>query len=103
MKRFPSEFRLAFKIFIFILWQIRHFCHFLKNHVLSFLLMYCLCFIKGSHLLIFENVICIILKVPPIRILLSIRSLNGKIRLSEGHPRFLSLFPFVNRQIKSIV
>ena len=26
-----------------------------------------------------------------------------KIALSEGHPRFLSNFPFVNLQIKSIV
>ena len=28
---------------------------------------------------------------------------NGKNRLSEGHLRFLSNFPFVNPQIKSIV
>ena len=28
---------------------------------------------------------------------------NGKNRLSEGHLRFLSTFPFVNLQIKSIV
>ena len=30
-------------------------------------------------------------------------SRNGKNRLSEGHLRFLSKFPFVNLQIKSIV
>ena len=27
---------------------------------------------------------------------------NGKNRLSEGHPRFVSIFPSVNRQIKSV-
>ena len=30
-------------------------------------------------------------------------SLNGKDRLSEGHLRFLSNFPFVNLQINSII
>ena len=45
---------------------------------------------------LFDNVICITLKVPSIRIFLSIESLNGKSPLSEGHPRFLSIFPFVN-------
>ena len=51
----------------------------------------------------FDNVIRIILQVPSIRIILSIGSINGKIRLSEVHPRFLSNVPFVNLQIKSMV
>ena len=55
-----------------------------------------------SDLFIFDNVIRITLKVPSIRILLSIGSLNGKNRLSEGHPIVLSNFPFVNLQIKSM-
>ena len=55
-----------------------------------------------SDILIFYSVIRITLKVPSIRILLSIGSLNGKNRLSEGHPRFLSNFPVVNLQMKSI-
>ena len=56
-----------------------------------------------NDLFIFYNIIRITLKVSLIRIILSIGSLNGKNRLSEGHPRFLSNFPFVNLQIKSIV
>ena len=56
-----------------------------------------------SDLFIFDNVICITLKVPSIRILLSIQSLNGKNRLLAGHPELLSNFPFVDLQIKSIV
>ena len=50
-----------------------------------------------------DNVIRFTLKVPSIRIFLSIGSLYGKNFLSEGHPRFLSNFPFVNLQIDSIV
>ena len=46
-----------------------------------------------SDLFIFDNVIPIILKVPSIRFFLSIGSLNDKNCLSEGHPRFLSIFP----------
>ena len=54
-----------------------------------------------SDLFILNNEIRITLKVPLIRIHLSIGSLNGKNRLSEGHPIFLlSNFPFVNLQIK---
>ena len=49
-----------------------------------------------SDLFIFDNVIRITLKIPSIRILLSIGNLNGKNRLSEG-------YPLVNLQIKSIV
>ena len=56
-----------------------------------------------SGLFMFDNVIRITLKVLSIRILLSIGSLNGKHRLSEGHPRFLLNFLFVNLQIKLIV
>ena len=58
-----------------------------------------------SDMFIFDNVIRITLKVHvhSIRILLSIGSLNGKDRFSEGHFRFSSNFPFVNIQIKSIV
>ena len=56
-----------------------------------------------NDLFIFDNVISITLKVPSIRILLSMGSLNGKNRLSEGHPRFLTKFPFVNLQIISLV
>ena len=52
---------------------------------------------------IFNSVIRITLMGPSIRIILSIGSLNGKNRLSEGQPRVLSNFPIVNLQIKSIV
>ena len=51
----------------------------------------------------FDSVILITLKVLSIRMFMSIGSLNGKYRLSEGHPRFLSIFPFVNLQIRSVV
>ena len=51
----------------------------------------------------FDNVISVSLKVPSITLVLSMGSLNGKNRLSEGHLRFLSNFPFVNLQIKSKV
>ena len=56
-----------------------------------------------SDLFLFDNVIHITLKVPLFRVFLSIGRLNGKNRLSEGYPRFLSIFPSVNRQIKSVV
>ena len=56
-----------------------------------------------SGLCIFHNVIRITLKAPSIRILLTIGSLNGENLLSEGHPRFLWNFPFVNLQMKLIV
>ena len=56
-----------------------------------------------SDCFIFDKVILIIVKVSSIRTALSIGSLNGKNCLSEGHPRFLSIFPFVNLRIKSIV
>ena len=56
-----------------------------------------------SDLFIFDNEIRITLKVPSIRIILSIGRLNDKNRLSQGHPRFLSNFPFLNPQKKSIV
>ena len=55
-----------------------------------------------SDLFIFDNVIRISLEVLSIRIFLSIGSLNGKNRLSKCQPR-LSIFPFVNLKIKSIV
>ena len=56
-----------------------------------------------NDIFVFENVISISLKVSSITIVLSMGSGNGKNRLSEGHLRFLSSFPFVNLQIKSIV
>ena len=56
-----------------------------------------------SDCFIFNKVIHITVKVPSIRIALSIGSLNGKNCLSEGHPRFLSIFPFVSLRNKSIV
>ena len=56
-----------------------------------------------SDLFIFDDVIRILFKVPSIRIVLSIGSFTGKNRLSEGHFRFLSILPFVNLQIKSII
>ena len=52
---------------------------------------------------IFHKIIRITVKVPSIRIALFIGSLNGKNCLSEGHPRFLSIFPLINLRIKSIV
>ena len=45
---------------------------------------------------IFDNVIRITLKVPSIRIFLSIGNVTGKKRLSEGNPRLLSIFPSEN-------
>ena len=56
-----------------------------------------------SDLFIFDNEIRITLKVPSIRIILSIGRLNDKTRLSQGHLRFLSNFPFEHPQMKSIV
>ena len=56
-----------------------------------------------SDILIFDNGVCVTLKLSSIRIIMSIGSLNGKNRLSEGHSRFLSNFPFVNLQMKSII
>ena len=56
-----------------------------------------------GELVIFDKVVRITVKVPSIRIALSIGSLIGKNCLSEGHPRFLSIFLFVNLRIKSIV
>ena len=59
--------------------------------------------IVHNDIFIFDNVISISLKVPSITIVFSMGSSNGKNCLSEGHLRFLSKFPFVNLQIKSIV
>ena len=59
--------------------------------------------IVHSDLFMFDDVIRICLTVPSIRIVLSIGSLTGKNRLSEGHLRFVSILPLVNLQIKSIV
>ena len=59
--------------------------------------------IVHNDIFIFDNVISISLKVPSITIVLPMGSCNGKNRLSEGHGRFLSNFPFVKLQIKSIV
>ena len=56
-----------------------------------------------NDIFIFDNFISICLKVPSITIVFSMGIRNGKNRLSEGHLRFLSNFPFVNLQIKSIV
>ena len=56
-----------------------------------------------GDLLIFDNVIRISLKVSSTRILLYIGRLNDKNRLLEGQPRFVSNFPFINLQMKSIV
>ena len=50
-----------------------------------------------SDCFIFYKVIRITVKEPSIRIALSIGSLNGKNCLSEGHPRFLSIFPKLNQ------
>ena len=72
-------------------------------------------FLKKNHILLFvfmlpmpyqwftvENIIHISLKIPLIRIRLSIGSLNGKKRLSEGPTDFfLSNFSFLYLQIKS--
>ena len=76
-----------------------------------FLVFYVLCFTRPRYQVsvsrtigpLVENVIRVSLKVPSITIVLSMGSLNGKNRLSEVHLRFLSNFPFVNLQIKSIV
>ena len=56
-----------------------------------------------SDCFIFDKVIRITVNVSSIKTALSIGSLNGKNCLSEGHPRFLAIFPFVNLRIKSIV
>ena len=69
------------------------FAKFSKNHVLSFLLMpgFCISMVH-SDLFSFDNVIRITLKVPSIKILLSVESLNCKNRLSDGQPRFIIKF-----------
>ena len=59
--------------------------------------------IKRREILIFDEVIRIPVKVPSIGIASSIGTLNGKICLSDYHHRFLSICPFVNLRIKSIV
>ena len=56
----------------------------------------------NSDLFTFDNVIRITLK-GDVPIILSVGSLNGKNRHSDGHPRFLSNFPPIDLQIKSIV
>ena len=56
-----------------------------------------------SDFFIFDNGICISLKVPSNKMVLSLGSLTGKNRLSYGHLRSLSILPFVNLQIRSIV
>ena len=56
-----------------------------------------------SDCFIFDKVIHITVKVLSITTALSIGSLNGKNCLSEGHPRSLSIFLFVNLRIKSVV
>ena len=68
-----------------------------------FFLHFTTLYIINNDVFIVDNVISISLKVPSITIVLSMGSLNGKKCLSEGHLRFLSNFPFVNLQIKSIV
>ena len=59
--------------------------------------------IVHNDIFIFDNVMSISLRVPSITIVLSMGNKNCKNRLSEGYQRFLSNFPFVNLQIKSIV
>ena len=49
-----------------------------------------------GDLFIFDDILRISLKIPSIRIAMSIGS--GKNRLSEGHLRSLSALPFVNLQ-----
>ena len=56
-----------------------------------------------SEIFIFDKVIRITVKVPSIRIAFSIGSLNDRNCFSEGHHRFLSIFPFVNLRIKLII
>ena len=102
---FPVK-NLAFKIFIFILFKIHHFCKIFKKSCHFYPFYLCLASVLSmvhSDCFIFDKVIRITVKVPSNRIALSIGSLNGKNCLSEGYPRFLSIFPFVNLRIKRIV
>ena len=55
-----------------------------------------------SDLLIFDNVIRITMKIPSIRIFLSKGSLNGKNRIAEVHPTFLSILTFGGRAVGSL-
>ena len=64
---------LAFKIFIFILCTIRHFCQNFKN---SCFILFIVLSKAHSNCFIFNKVIHITVKVPSIRIALSIGSLN---------------------------
>ena len=90
MKRFQSKiWHLKFSFSSFAKFAI-----FAKISVLSMV---------HSDRFIFDKVIRISVKIPSIRIVLSIGSLNGKKWLSEGHPRFLSIFPYINLRIKSII
>ena len=115
-KRFSASFKgikneafpvknLAFKMFIFIHFKIHHFCQNFKK-IMFYPFYWCLASVLSmvlSDCFIFNKVIRITVKVPSIRIAVSIGSLIGKNCLSEGHPRFLSIFPFVNLRIISIV
>ena len=95
---------LASKIFIPILCQMRHFCQiFFKKLMFCHLYLCPASMLSMIHLFIFDNVIRITPKELSIRIFLTIGILNDKNRLSEGDPRFLSILPFINLQIKSIV
>ena len=74
MKHFQLQF-WHLKISFLLFSKITMFAKFSKHHVLSFLLMSGLCaLIVFNECLIFDNVMCIKLKVPLIRILLSIGS-----------------------------
>ena len=100
---FPIEI-LAFKIFIFSVFQNHHFTENFQKimfYHLYFSLVSVLSIVYTDSL-IFDSVICISLKVPLIRILLSIGSWNGKNCLLEGRSRFLSILPFVNLQIEIV-
>ena len=104
IKVFPVK-KLTFILFIFILkfpnlQFLPNFQNIMFNHF-----YWCLASVISmvhSDLFIFNNAICIILKVPSIRIHLSIGSLKAKIAFRRVTAYCLSNFPFVNLQIKSI-
>ena len=83
---FPVK-NLAFKIFIFILFKIHHFCqNFKKSCFILFIDVWHLCCQWYIVIvLFFDKVIRITVKVPSIRIALSIGSLNDKSYYSSVH------------------
>ena len=83
--------------------QFAFFCQVFKQIMfIIFIDVWPLCYQWNTVSFYFGNVIRINL-VPSIRLVLTIGSIIWKHRLLEGLPIFVSIFPFVNLKLKSIV